>query len=265
MDLLSQKAIYSYDAINNGITISGPGWSNLFTGVGEGKHKVIDNSFKDHNLGSHPDFLTVIKENLPEYHTAAFYTWLPVGLILDKTDLNVSRKYAHNGDAYVHKAAIDYLSHEKADATVVYYGDVDIAGHTYGFYEEVPQYYEEIVQFDRYVGDLLDAINSRKSREEEEWLIVLSTDHGGYKTGHGGTTLQERNIFVMAAGDNIFSKEIKPTKPAVLKQEDQLPLSDLEKYGYDKVPTQLDVAATILDFLEINTDKYQLDGSSLLK
>ncbi|WP_186755222.1 alkaline phosphatase family protein [Echinicola salinicaeni] len=265
IDLLTQKAIYSYDAINNGITISGPGWSNLLTGVGETKHKVVDNSFKNNDLANHPDFLTVIKNQYPEYHTAAFYTWLPVGLILDQVDLRVAKKYAHDGDAYIHQAAVEYLSNEKADATAVYYGDVDIAGHNHGFYESVPEYYREIIQFDRYVGDLMDAINSRPNRENEEWLILMSTDHGGYKTGHGGATLQERNIFVIVAGDNMVGQEIVPGNGPALEQDDQLKLVDLEKYGYDQVPTQLDIVASIYDYLDIDPAPYGLDGKSLLK
>ncbi|MBD8489046.1 alkaline phosphatase family protein [Echinicola sp. CAU 1574] len=265
LDLLTKKAIFSYDAINNGITISGPGWSNLFTGVGESKHGVIDNSFKNNQLRDHPDFLTVIKEQFSDAQTAAFYTWIPVGIILDKTDLRVEKKYSQNGDAYVHQAAIDFIKHEPADATVVYYGDVDIAGHDHGFYEDVPQYYEEIVQFDRYVGDLMDAIAARTTRSEEEWLILLSTDHGGHKTGHGGITLQERNIFVIVAGDNVTKREIKPKHPGVLEQDAPLALEDLAKYGYDQVPTQLDIVATIFDFLQIDSEKYGLEGKSLLK
>ena len=265
IDLLTEHAVYSYDAINNGITISGPGWSTLFTGVREAQHKVVDNSFKNNDLNKHPDFLTIIKEHLPAYQTAAFYTWLPIGLILNNLDTRVAREYAHHGDEYIHRLATDYLRNDQADATVVYYGDVDIAGHDYGFYKDVPQYYREIVQFDRYVGDLMDAINSRPTREQEEWLIALSTDHGGYKTGHGGTTLQERNIFVIVAGDAIRPKEIKRESLKALAPEDTLLVKDLGKFGYAHVPTQIDVATSFLDFLGIPVNEYQLEGKSLLK
>ncbi len=103
-------------------------------------------------LHESPDFLSIIKENLPDYQTAGFYTWLPIGGILDNLDVRVAREYALGGDAYIHRMAIDYLANDDADATVVYYADADIAGHNYGFYEDVPQYYREIVQFDRYGG-----------------------------------------------------------------------------------------------------------------
>lgn len=264
IDLLTEDAIYSYDAINNGITISGPGWSNLFTGVLDKKHKVVGNSFDNNNLAAHPDFLQIIKKHLPHYETAAFYTWLPIGLILDEADTRVARKYAQKGDAFVHRIAQDYLRNEVADATVVYYGDVDIAGHNYGFYKDVPQYYKEVVQLDRYVGDLVDAINARPNRDEEDWLIVMSTDHGGYKTGHGGETLGERNIFMIVAGDQIKHSELRRTNSRKIKMDDQLPLKRLKRYGYDTMPTQVDVVPTILHFLGISSEEYDLDGKSLL-
>ena len=264
IDLLTRQAVYSYDAINNGITISGPGWSNLFTGVLEDKHKVVGNSFEKHNLDSHPDVLQIIKKNLPQYQTAAFYTWLPIGIILDEADTRVARKYAHNGDAYIHRMAEDYLRNESADATVVYYGDVDIAGHNHGFYKDVPQYYNEVVQFDRYVGDLIDAINSRPNRDKEDWLIVMSTDHGGYKTGHGGETLGERNIFMIVAGDTVSPRELRRTNSRNIKMDDKLPLKRLKRYGYETMPTQVDAVPTILDFLGISSGEYKLDGKSLL-
>lgn len=264
IDLLTEKAVYSYDAINNGITISGPGWSNLFTGVLHDKHNVTGNSFEAHQLEAHPDFLQVIKKHLPHYETAAFYTWLPIGIILNEVDIRVARKYALGGDAYIHRLAQDYLKNESADATVVYYADADVAGHNYGFDIEVAPYYREIVRFDRYVGDLIEAIHARPFREEEDWLVVISTDHGGYKTGHGGETMGERNIFLIAAGDEVKPRQISRRKGPKPKSSDPLSLEHLKKHGYDQVPTQLDAMPTILDFLDIPMKTYELEGRSLL-
>jgi|GEM_PF-2843176 len=33
---------------------------------------------------------------------------------------------------------------------------------------------------------------SRSTYAEEDWLIIISTDHGGTETGHGGQTAFER-------------------------------------------------------------------------
>lgn len=265
IDQLNKNAIYSFDALNIGITISGPGWSYVFTGVLDNKHKVVDNSFKNHNLDSHPDFLSIIKEQKPELQTAAFYTWLPIKNILNNSDIRVECKKPNKTDAYVHRLAQDYLRSEKADVTVVYYASPDVAGHGTGFDINNPNYYNEIIRFDRYVGDLIEAINQRANRNNEEWLIVSTTDHGGFKTWHGGKRLSERNIFFIVAKDNMPAKELKRKSAVPIEPEEILPVSELQKFGFDNVPTNLDIAPTILSFLNMDMKKYDFDGKSILR
>lgn len=36
------------------------------------------------------------------------------------------------------------------------------------------------------------AIEARSTYAEEDWLIIISTDHGGTETDHGGQTAFER-------------------------------------------------------------------------
>ena len=264
IDLLNQNAIYSFDALNTGITVSGPGWSNIFTGVLDNKHKVVDNAFKNNNLHVHLDFLSIIKNKYPKFQTASFYTWLPIGIILNRSDIRMEWEYSMNGDAQIHRFVCDYIKNEKADATIVYYADPDIAGHNNGFTNDNPSYYKELIQFDRYVGDLLDAINNRSNRANEEWLIVSTSDHGGFNTSHGGERLSERNIFVIVARDDMESKEIKRKESVPIKPEDILTVAELKKYGFHNMPTTLDIAPTILEFFNINTEEYNFDGKSLL-
>jgi hypothetical protein len=45
------------------------------------------------------------------------------------------------------------------------------------------------------------AIEARPTFEQEDWLILVSTDHGRREDGgHGGDTPEERTIFYIAAG-----------------------------------------------------------------
>ena len=60
----------------------------------------------------------------------------------------------------------------------------DYAGHKYGF-EPVNEYMEAAEVIDKEVQKILDAIESRSTRQDEEWLIAMTTDHGGKAKNHG--------------------------------------------------------------------------------
>lgn len=67
------------------------------------------------------------------------------------------------------------------------YGDKDYLEdvENYGFRDQDARCYE-----------LLQAIYSRPSFENEDWLIIITADHGGIQTWHGGQTLEERTTWI---------------------------------------------------------------------
>lgn len=58
----------------------------------------------------------------------------------------------------------------------------------------------------------MDAIESRSTRQEEEWLIAVTTDHGGSNNSrdHGAWYETDRHIFLILSGDGLKSGEIPP-------------------------------------------------------
>ena len=51
-------------------------------------------------------------------------------------------------------------------------------------------------KMDEYIGQLLDAIKARPNYYYEDWLIVITSNHGGKADGtYGGMSLEERNMF----------------------------------------------------------------------
>jgi predicted AlkP superfamily pyrophosphatase or phosphodiesterase len=172
-------------------TISGPGWSNILCGVWADKHRVMDNEFTAPNYEEYPHFFTRLKAARPDAVTASFSDWGPIAQrILSDADVTLDadpddHDYAA-GDKEVTAAASKYLREADPTATIVYLGQVDEAGHKEGFHPSVAPYLQAINQVDGHVGDLLAAIESRPTRGDEDWLILVTTDHGGSGTGHGG-------------------------------------------------------------------------------
>lgn len=69
------------------------------------------------------------------------------------------------------------------DVVAIYTHLVDSAGHKHGFGLEVPEYLEAIHAFDSLLDSLLSAVEARRdAHAEEEWLVAMTTDHGGTST-----------------------------------------------------------------------------------
>lgn len=62
--------------------------------------------------------------------------------------------------------------------------EVDRKGHISGFSPENPDYIEAIETVDRQIARVLSAIERRNNRQNEEWLIAITTNHGGEGTSH---------------------------------------------------------------------------------
>jgi hypothetical protein len=51
---------------------------------------------------------------------------------------------------------------------------------------------------------LIEAIRERPTFEDEDWLILVSTDHGRNDAGgHGGNSPSETTIFYLASGPSV--------------------------------------------------------------
>src|SRR6218665_3978081 len=59
-------------------TVSGPGWSNLLTGVWPDKHGVTNNTFKNRNYENYPHFFARVREAYPSSKLYSYVTWTPI-------------------------------------------------------------------------------------------------------------------------------------------------------------------------------------------
>ncbi|RSS40864.1 nucleotide pyrophosphatase [Streptomyces sp. WAC07061] len=200
-------------------TSSGPGWSTIATGVWPDKHGVKDNSFTGKNYAAHPDFLTRAENAKPSLNTYAAADWEPItstdqnGPIFSaKVDKRLSLKGDRDGygneDPKTAAAASAELRDGNPDAAFVYLGQVDSAGHSYGAASQ--QYLDAIGRVDTLVGQLLTAVKNRPTYAQENWKILVTTDHGHTDGGgHGGSTIQERGTFVIAKGAGIPAGSVR--------------------------------------------------------
>ena len=85
----------------------------------------------------------------------------------------------HQGDAAAAASLLDTIcAGTAADMSVLYLYDCDRVGHRDGFGPQVRTYRDAIrIMMRERVQPLLDAVAARAG--DEEWLVLLTTDHGG--------------------------------------------------------------------------------------
>ncbi len=159
-------------------TVSGPGWSNVLTGVWADKHGVLNNKFEVTHYDAYPHFFVRVKEAFSQAKTCSYCVWPPIHeKIVSAAD--ESRLFARTqeeascaaADQRCAAQAVDTLSHGDPDAMFVYFENVDDTGHRKGFHPAVPEYLQAIEDVDRHVGEVLDALHARPRYGQENWLV----------------------------------------------------------------------------------------------
>jgi hypothetical protein len=150
-----------------------------------------------------------------EFSTFAVVDWPPLGgpdsggpLIGDTVDAKLmfdgEEHGYHAADSASVAAAARYLANQDPDASFVYIGNPDVVAHEHGGL--AAEYYSSIETADAHVGTLVEAVRSRATFDQEDWLILVSTDHGHKdEGGHGGTSPEETTVFYLASGPSASS------------------------------------------------------------
>ena len=223
IDSLKQEGAYSSTCkilgsrYQKNDTISGPGWTSYLTGVWADKHGVHDNEFGGRKINRYPHFFNLLKQQYPDYKTASFIDWYPIDqYIVSKADIRVGFK-AHGSDGYtafdqrIADRAVKVLAEQDVRATMVYFGATDENGHRFGFHPSVPQYRDAVEKVDQHVGRMMEAIKSRPTYAKEDWLILISSDHGGEGKGHGSghQVPNIHNIYLIVSGRSVEKGEFQ--------------------------------------------------------
>lgn len=236
-------------------TISGPGWMTLLTGVWANKHGVVSNN---ESLRVDPEFPSLFKrlrDALPNAYLSSVVNWSPINtafLLEDAQGNNV--RESGLSDEQVTARTLDILDNTPADFTFIQLDEPDEAGHASGF---GPAYQFALREADDKLGRLLDKVEERAYKHpQEDWLVIVCTDHGRdfWGSGHGGITEQEKTVFI--ASNKPLNEELhQPSIPYDNPGPNNL-------YGY---AAQTSVAPTVLRHMGLDLlPQWKLDGPPLL-
>ena len=210
IDALAASGWYTDRARTTTPSVSGPSWSSMLTGVWPEKHGVTNNDFTGRDYDTWPDFLTRVERERPELATFAAVDWLPLAELPDGGPVlsaEIDQRVVVDGydlgwadaDGEIASRAVLHLVEADPDAMFVYLGNPDETSHRHGSIGV--EYRDAIALSDRHVGMLIDAVRARHHAHDEDWLVLISTDHGRREDGgHGGDSAEEMTIFVLASG-----------------------------------------------------------------
>lgn len=247
-------------------TISAVGYNSILTGVWYNKHNVSDNDIKAPNY-NYKHIFSLLKAQYPKKKTAIFSSWTDnrtkllghglaatgnfrVDYYADGFELDTvnfrhdkSREFMHRIDEQVVKDAVHSIRKDPADLSWIYLEYTDDMGHMYG---DAPQFEDAVKKLDLQIGKVYEAINYRKQQFNEDWLFLITTDHGrDEKTGkgHGGQSDRQRSGWLISN------------------------YPDLNEYAEHYNPMIVDIMPTIASFMQVTLPaqvKREVDGTSLI-
>ena len=272
IDEISAEGAYTHAYVGGDIgtsnespTISAVGYQSLLTGTWANKHNVYDNSPKAVNY-HYWDIFRLAKNHDKNLQTAIFSTWLDNRTVLlgdglpaaggkkfdyhfDGFELDEQRfphdankKYIQKIDQLVASEAANYIVAKGPDLSWVYLEYTDDVGHKLGDSDEQIQAVEWT---DGQVAKIWQSLKTRMAEQNEDWLIIVTTDHGrDVLTGkhHGGQSARERTTWIATNAKQLNSR-------------------------FNNTPAIVDILPSIATFMHITipTDiAAQLDGQSFI-
>ena len=205
--VLSYAGGVNFPAKNTQATSTNPGWCSMLTGVWADVHGITGNGVVKSN-----DYLTLLTSLVEDgtIDSSAFYvSW--DGHFVDHNSVYIlEKRYAQDMGLNVNfvdakdddgtKANIlnDLVKPDCSDFIFSTLEYTDHEGHSSGFTPDNPKYLAAFYDAEATGEELLTAVHTRETYAQEDWLILITTDHGGWLTGHGGPTLEERITFIVS-------------------------------------------------------------------
>ena len=249
--------------------LTGPGWASVLTGLDNGHHKVKDNqhdSLKQFasSTKDFPTFMRVAKASGLKTAAAGVSAFITshkedevvngiidyeCGALANGPNVNAnaisscnldSRTSLNNKDGNRDVKLSDWFVSQikNSDAHVIMgvFDKIDSAGHSYGF-DSNSRYLKSISETDALIGKVVAAAKESAKNKNEEWLVIVTSDHGGHRLfawGMHGARDDEDEAIPFAVSLIGSEQKLKPLRYPV---------------------THMDVFPTVMHWLEINQKK----------
>lgn len=194
----------NYPDVNTQATSTAPGWCSILTGVWADKSGITANDITK-SLEYKTLLTTLVEDEIIDsssfvtswkgHFSRNKATYLIEKEYCESNSLNVTYKCCANDKKTTAAVLADINSYDCSDFTFAILEGPDHSGHDYGFSTNNPLYKNGFQKNDAQALEIINAIENRENYENEDWLIIITSDHGGYQKEHGGASIQERMTF----------------------------------------------------------------------
>lgn len=195
-----------YPEVNTQDTSTAPGWCSILTGKWADEHGITGNGISK-TVEPKTLLTSLVEDGIIE--SSAFITkwaghfsrenstYLLEKQYCEENNIPVSFNKLKNDEKSLEFTLQEIGKEDCADFLFVIYEPTDSTGHNFGFTHNNPRYKKAFVEADSYGLETLNAIRQRETYEKEDWLVIITSDHGGINTDHGGESIQERMTFAV--------------------------------------------------------------------
>lgn len=218
MTKMLEKSKFSYEAKADINTGDAPSLVTLLSGYPSSVHHVttdsylpdIDNSHPHGEISYSPSLISRIEDKEPKKNTVVIMRNAALtGIMLGDADLSK----VEDSDQAVATESVNYLKNNNPDFLLVQFSGAQDAGRQDGFVMSNSGYKSALDNIDGYIKTLQEALEGRSNYQNENWLIVICSAHGGTaEGGFGGTSSEEMNTFAMYYNKDFVKNEIR-TEP----------------------------------------------------
>ena len=201
LDRIFKAGALSYEVITSKPTISAQCWGSMLLGVVPEIHGLTNSivSSNPYPIDSEfPSVFRVIRENDPDAKLASFCNWNPINIGIIEDNLDVVKGTAGN-DSAVADLVCDYLEENAPTFLFVQFDECDYAGHSKGYGTE--GHLQQLNLTDGYVQRIYQTCEKRGILDST--LFIVTADHGGFGTNHGGWTDEEKKVMFAAVGPGV--------------------------------------------------------------
>ncbi|NQD71969.1 DUF4983 domain-containing protein [Sphingobacterium shayense] len=259
---LLEHAKYSFESIADENTTDAASWASLMTGVGSSLHHITTNSFlptpdPDHPHDEEAYFPSVfyrVSEQAPRLSTLAVTQEPGLANIML---MDAGETALVTNDQAAADKIVKEVSQGDPDFMLVQFTSVLKAGTASSFSYESKEYKAAVNAVDNHVGVIVAAVQERPSFDREEWLIVLTSNHGGIGNSYGGPSFQERNTVTIFNHKNFVSQELKAdvfVAPRFFGYDVNDPLTQNAMRGRNTVVPQEEIQYNIANTGEITIE-----------